>query len=163
MFYKVVIETGHRRGESEFQIIRYLKSESSVQLFDMLEGELGLNADGVGYAITMVKSISREEYEEGRAEEKKNPLYLRAHVRFKINKKCTIKVVLQNRMDPLFIEGETIDISAGGVGIAYAGNILEKGTHLTISIDQLQVADKKAEIVWSFSRHGHVSAGLRWL
>jgi len=163
MFYKVIIETGHRRGDNHFQIVRYLKADNSVHLFDMLEGEPGMNAGEFGYAITMVKSISSEEYEQGRVEEKKNPVHLRANVRFKINKKCLIKFEDSDTARITSLEGQTHDISAGGVGISYKGPQIPVATILEITIDQLQVTDKKAEIVWIFLRDGTYKSGLKWL
>ncbi|MDH3972982.1 MAG: PilZ domain-containing protein [Deltaproteobacteria bacterium] len=163
MFYKVVIETGHRRAEKNFQIIRYLKADNSVHLFDMLEGEPGMTIGELGYAITMVKAISRKEYEEGREEEKKNPVNLRVHVRFKIKKRCILKLIEGESDKNSLIYGETSDISAGGLGINYKGPNLAAGTRVKVTIDELQVSDKKAEIVWCFSRVEKVLAGLRWI
>lgn len=158
MFYKVVIETGHRRGESNFQIIRYLKAHNTVHLFDMLEEEPGIASGQSGYAITMVKAIGRGEYEEGRSEEKKNPVNLRAHVRFKIKKKCNIS--FKSASD---VRGKTDNISAGGLGINYVGTLFQAGAIVQITIDELEIFEKAAQVVWSFSKGHKIYAGLRWV
>jgi len=163
MFYKVIIETGHRRGEKNFQIVRYLKADNSVHLFDMLEGEPGMTSGEFGYAITMVKAISKQEYEEGRKEEQRNPVYLREHVRFKINKKCLLRVIEASGDDISLIEGQTNDISAGGLGINYCGGVLKPGDRVKVTIEPLHVIEKVAEVVWAHSNDSNQIAGLRWL
>ena len=158
MYYKVVIEAGHMRAEDNFQITRFVEAENSVSLFEMLEETPGLMTEELGYAVTMVKAVSQEEFEAGLIAEESELNRLRVHVRFKIKKACLI-----THKSGLELVGETIDISAGGIGVSYRGDLILKGAKLRLSIDELQLDNKAAEVVWTVSKSNINIMGLKWL
>ena len=158
MYYKVVIEAGKMRAEDIFQITRFVEAENSVSLFEMLEETPGLMTEELGYAVTMVKAVSQKEFETGLIAEESELNRLRVHVRFKIKKACLI-----TPRSGLSLLGETIDISAGGAGVSYRGDLIPKGVKLLLSIDDLQISEKIAEVVWIVSRPNINILGLKWL
>ena len=158
MYYKVVIEAGQMRAEDTFQITRFVEAENSVSLFAMLEETPGLMTEELGYAVTMVKSVSQKEFETGQIAEERELNRLRVHVRFKIKKACSIIP-----KSGVSLSGETIDISAGGVGVSYAGDAIATGREVALTISDLQIKNKAAEVVWNVSRTDINILGLRWL
>lgn len=158
MYYKVVIEAGKMRVEDPFQVTLFIEAEDTVRLFEMLEEMPGLMTEELGYAVTMVKAVSHKEFENGRVAEQEELNKLRVHVRFKINKPCLI--IPQSGL-PLV--GETIAISAGGAGVSYQGDLISKGAKLKLSIEELQLDSKAAEVVWVISRTDINILGLKWL
>lgn len=158
MYYKVVIEAGQMRAEDNFQITRFVEAENSVSLFEMLEETPGLMTEELGYAVTMVKAVSQKEFEAGQVAEEGELNRLRVHVRFKIKKACLI-----TPRSGVSCVGETIDISAGGAGVSYLGDLIPKGEKVALTIEDLQLNNKAAEIVWTVSRPGSNILGLKWL
>lgn len=158
MYFKVVIEAGQMRAEDTFQIIRFVEAANTVSLFEMLEETPGLMTEELGYAVTMVKAVSKREFEAGRIEEERELNRLRIHVRFKIKKACLIAP-----WSGVSIAGETIDISAGGAGVSYIGELIPRGVKVKLTIEDLQLNNKVAEVVWSVSRPDINIMGLRWI
>ena len=158
MYYKVVIEAGQMRAEDTFQITRFVEAENSVSLFEMLEETPGLMTEELGYAVTMVKAVSQKEFEAGQIAEESELNRLRVHVRFKIKKTCLITP----RSGVSYV-GETIDISAGGAGVSYPGELIPKGEKVSLTIEDLQLNNKSAEVVWTVSRPDVNMLGLKWL
>ena len=158
MYYKVVIEAGQMRAEDNFQITRFVEAENSVSLFEMLEETPGLMTEELGYAVTMVKAVSQKEFEAGQIAEESELNRLRVHVRFKIKKTC---LITPQSGPPLV--GETIDISAGGAGVSYPGELIPKGEKVSLTIEDLQLNNKSAEVVWTVLRPDINTLGLKWL
>jgi len=158
MYYKVVIEAGQMRTDNTFQITRFVEAENSVSLFEMLEGTPGLMTEDLGYAVTMVKAVSREEFEKGRADEEYESTRLRGHVRFTIRKSCSITPEAGVPQ-----AGETIDISAGGAGLSYAGDPIPAGMEVALTIGELEIKDKAAKVVWTVSKPDINILGLKWI
>lgn len=158
MYYKVVIEAGQMRAEDTFQITRFVEAENSVSLFEMLEETPGLMTEELGYAVTMVKAVSQKEFEAGLIAEESELNRLRVHVRFKIKKACLI-----TSRAGLSLHGETIDISAGGAGVSCLGELIPKGEKVELTIEELQLNNKAAEIVWTVSRPDINIWGLKWI
>ncbi|MDT8318829.1 MAG: PilZ domain-containing protein, partial [bacterium] len=63
----------------------------------------------------------------------------------------------------LSLIGETIDISAGGAGVSYSGDLIPRGEKVELSIEDLQLNNKAAEVVWTVSKPDINILGLRWL
>lgn len=158
MYYKVVIEAGQMRAEDTFQITRFLEAENTIILFEMLEETPGLMTEELGYAVTMVKAVSQKEFKKGLIAEESELNRLRVHVRFKIKKACSITPRSGGSL-----VGETIDISAGGVGVSYAGDTIAAGIKVALTISDLQIKNKAAEVVWNVSRPNINILGLKWL
>ena len=146
------------RAEDNFQIMRFIEAPNTVSLFEMLEETPGLMTEELGYAVTMVKAVSQKEFESGLIAEESELNRLRVHVRFKVQKACSI-----TPRSGVSLPGETIDISAGGVGVSYRGDLIPKGVKLMLSIDDLQLDNKAAEVVWAISRPNINLLGLKWL
>ena len=158
MYYKVVIEAGQMRAEDTFQITRFVEAENSVSLFEMLEETPGLMTAELGYAVTMVKAVSKKEFKEGLIAEEGELNRLRVHVRFKIKKAC---LITPQSGAPL--AGETIDISAGGAGVSYRGDLLPRGLQVALTIEELQLNNKTAQVVWAVSMADRNLLGLKWI
>lgn len=158
MYYKVVIEAGQMRAEDNFQITRFVEAENSVSLFGMLEETPGLMTEELGYAVTMVKSVSQKEFKAGLIAEERELNRLRVHVRFKIKKTCLI-----TSKSGLSLVGETIDISAGGAGVSYLGDLIPRGVKVELTIEDLQLNNKAAQVVWAVSWPDINMLGLKWI
>ena len=163
MYFRVLIETEFQRGGSTFEIIRYVEAENTVALFNELETIPSLNAKELGYAVTTVQAISKEEFEEGKEAEARDPRKLRVHARFIVKEKCVLAPLFANSgfSDP--VEGETIDISSGGLGVSYPGEPIPVGREVRVTIQSLDIEGKAGRIVWSFNQNGVSKSGLSWL
>lgn len=163
MYYVVTIEAGYERDAEPFEITRYFEASSTVTLFDELEKHPSFMSKELGYVITMVQPVSEEEFLRGKDEEKDNLNLLRKKVRFQINKKFTIEVVRKETHIKCKLEGETTSCSVSGLGIRYTGMALEPGCKVKVSIMELEIINKEAEVVWATSDKGECRAGLKWL
>lgn len=63
MYYKVTIEVGHMGAGKSKELVRYLEAESPVDIMGKLKHFPGLKSKGTAKGISLVKPISREEYE----------------------------------------------------------------------------------------------------
>ena len=163
MYFRVLIETEFKRGGSPFEILRYAEAENTLLLFDKLEGMPGLSNKDIGYAITSVKSISKREYEKGKESEKKDPRMLRVHVRYLIKEECRIEPAGEANSFDVPLVSHTVDISAGGLGISTGSVKLKGDEEVIVSIKNLDIRKKRAQVAWSKGEEGNYSAGLFWL
>ena len=163
MYYIVTIEAGYERDADPFEITRFIEASSTVKLFEELEKHPGFMTEELGYVITMVQPVSKEEFLEGKAEEKDNLDLLRKNVRFHVSKKCFIEAVGRNVPFKGKLDAETTACSVGGVGIQYEGKALELGSRIKITIEELEIKDKEAKVIWSSSNDEACKVGLKWL
>lgn len=87
----------------------------------------------------------------------------RQHIRIKEKKKCILKIACIDTgvSEAMFVE--TLDHSAGGLGIIYDGEKLFVGNRLFVYVETLNVSSKEAEVVWLKPFKGNCAAGLRWV
>lgn len=163
MYFKVLIETEFQRGGSTFEIVRYVEAENTVFLFNELEKIPSLNAKELGYAVTTVQAITKEEYAAGKEAEANDPRQLRVHARFIVKETCTLAPLFAKNSFSEPVDGVTIDISSGGLGVGYPGDPIPVGTEVRVTIKALDIEGKAGRIVWSFSREGSAKSGLFWL
>lgn len=163
MYFKVIIEAGHMRTSGNFEIVRYIEAENAVALFDVIQQLPGLVTKELGYRVSMVKPISITEYKKGKADEKHETRRLRVHVRYDIRRNCVLEPIRGDLDGEGKIAGETADISAGGIGVVYIGPKLEEGCLIGVSVDELGIAGKMAEVIWSKQSESGISMGMRWL
>jgi len=163
MYYVVTIEAGYERDAEPFEITRYVEASSTVTLFDELEKHPSFMSKELGYVITMVQPVSEEEFLRGKSAAKDNLNLLRKKVRFQIQKKCTLVAVRKGGPLKDKLVAETTACSVGGLGIRYSGMALEPGFKVAVTIGDLEIYNKEAEVVWSSSREEECKAGLKWL
>jgi CheY-like chemotaxis protein len=86
----------------------------------------------------------------------------RGHERISINKKCSIECMYRG---PAFsFVAETTDYSEGGLCMRYEGIILQTGTELNVEIEDYDIMQREAMVVWSKpDTSGSFKAGLRWV
>ncbi len=163
MYYIVTIEAGYERDTEPFEITRYIEASSTIKLFEELEKHPGFMSEELGYVITMVQPVSKEEFLEGKDEEKDNLDLLRKNVRFHVNKKCFIEAVGRNVSFKGKLDAETTACSVGGAGIKYKGKALDLGSKVRVTIEELEINNKEAKVVWVSSREEECKVGLKWL
>ena len=66
MYYKILMEHGHMEAGKSLDIFRYIEADNVEDLFDELETCPGLKAKVSGRDVSMVKPISRQEFELGK-------------------------------------------------------------------------------------------------
>ena len=163
MYYVVTIEAGYERDTEPFEITRYIEASSTVKLFEELEKHPGFMSAELGYVITMVQPVSKEEFLEGKGEEKDDLNLLRKNVRFHVKKKCFLEAIGRNVPFKRRLDAETTACSVGGAGIKYKGKALELGSKVKVTIEELEINNKEAKVVWVSSREGESKVGLKWL
>lgn len=159
----MLIETEFQRDGNTFEIVRYVEAENTVFLFNELEKIPSLNAKELGYAVTTVQAITEEEYAAGKEAEAKDPRQLRIHARFIVKETCILAPLFAKPGFSEPIDGATIDISSGGLGVGYAGEPIPVGTELRVTIKALDIEGKAGRIVWSFGGSDGAKSGLFWL
>ena len=66
MYYKVLMEQGHMGAGTGRDLFCYVEAENVEGLFDKFKTRPGLKAKVSGRAVSMVKPISRQEFELGK-------------------------------------------------------------------------------------------------
>ena len=66
MYYNILMEHGQMEVGKSLGVFRYIEAENVEDLFDSLETYPGLRAKGSGRQVSMVKPISRQEFEVGK-------------------------------------------------------------------------------------------------
>ena len=163
MFYLVTIEAEFEREAETFEITRYVEASDTVTLFDELGKHPAFMSKELGYVITMVQPVTEEEYLKGKSEEKDPLELLRKHVRFRIEKKCIVEASVKDHPFTGKLDAETTTCSLKGVGLTYSGVELKRGDRVTITIPELKLNKKKAEVVWTSCHEGVYRSGLMWL
>ncbi len=163
MFYVVTIEAGYEREADSFEITHYVEAADTITLFDELEKHPGFMAKELGYVITMVQPITEAEYLEGKSKEKDHLKQLRQHERFQIQKACIVEPADLDGPLTGRLEAETTNCSLIGVGIQYDGMALKLGDRVTITINDLNIVRREAQVVWSSGEEGRCRSGLKWL
>jgi len=163
MYYKVTIEAGQMRNGRNFELLRYVEANNTVELFDKLEQYPGLMSNELGYVVTMVKPISKETFLRGKEKEKEDINRLRIHSRFNINTECILKPAGRYSGFSDAIVAETTTCSVGGLGVVYDGIRLENGCRVKVDIEELHIKDKYAEITWTQGEGEKWVVGLTWL
>ena len=66
MYYKILMEHGHMGAGKSLDVVRYIEADNVEILFDELKSWPGLKAKESGRPVSMVKPISRQEFEVGK-------------------------------------------------------------------------------------------------
>lgn len=87
----------------------------------------------------------------------------RNFIRTRIKKKAVLQPAEINSANQEVFEGETIDLSDGGIRVTYKGKQLLPGMMLNVFTDALDMIRKQARVVWSANEKGHTDVGMQWV
>lgn len=85
--------------------------------------------------------------------------YERANARMK----CVLEPLNVNTRKLGTIRGEIVDFSKGGFGLRYKGEIFGGRLKANVSIESMDIFNRKAEMVWAHNEDENVRSGFRWL
>jgi len=66
MYFKVIIETGHVGAGKSCEKVCFIDAPNTVDLFVMMQRYPGLKSKRSGRYISLIKSITKDEYESGK-------------------------------------------------------------------------------------------------
>lgn len=146
MYFKVVLEGGHAGAGRSYEMVRYFEAENAIVLLKYLETYPALKHKGTFRGISLIKPVSREEYEEYRERESFDPYSKRRKdVRFNIDEECFL---ICHGGDRNRISCRTMDYSNGGMKIYLKKLYPEEGTRFSVTVESLGIKDKDAVLVW---------------
>lgn len=86
----------------------------------------------------------------------------RKHDRKEVVEECFLEPVRTGIKNRKSVTGEMTDLSEGGFGFQYSGDILPENFNANVSVKPLEILDKKAAMVWAYSTDDGVRSGFKW-
>lgn len=102
--------------------------------------------------------------EDRRAANERGHCHVRKFIRIKTRQRCNLVPVTPGSDSFEFITAETMDHSEGGLGLKYEGEELPPGSRFKVYVENLNIFQRVARVVWSQSIGGHsFRLGLQWV
>ena len=109
----------------------------------------------------MIDSILKEE--DYKLKKEMGSVCQRKYERKEVKGKAILKLINGKIARRGSLKGEVLDFSTGGFGFQYKGKAFSGRLEAYISIESLNIKDKKAEIVWTHKMNGDVRSGFKWI
>ena len=163
MFFKVILDGGHMGAGKAGEIVRFFEAHDAMDLFELLQAFPGMKSKDSGRGIKLIERIDEAAFNEGRAEERKDPYNTRFHRRHRVDYDCILKTVDDAEVSNFEIPARMREYSEGGFSARYKGSRLMPGSGCIVTIQSIKKINEKAQVVWTLDIAGSsFMSGFKW-